>query len=173
MKMNRILSMATVILALTGLARADLIEVDQMSETKSASLVKLNENGQHISDGYYRILKMNTNQEGDVTHFTFTEGKEGVRCLPGHRCIPHVSRFELSEVKDDADCGSVKYVAREVVDTTTPMLNPERVMEVVDNTDRICQDARPFVWQVTLQTPKGMCLPDFRTDYFGGNPQAY
>ena len=101
-------------------------------------------NGREIGEGYVKELTANRRQGArQTTTFTFVEERKVFCIVAPCPPVPHTSTFRvLTNVKDG--CGSRHLIARET-NTRAP-----RALTVVDHTTRLCEDYRPYQWEVQL-----------------------
>jgi hypothetical protein len=95
---------------------------------------------------------------GETTGFIFDESS--FYCVGLECSRPNVSTwFQIMNEEKDG-CNSTIYHAEEV----QPKQGAPRMLTVADHSERICDDYRPFKWEVQMQGP---------TDrFFGGNPST-
>ncbi len=134
-----------------------------------AELVELSLQGEdrELNGDFQTLIVHQRDEAKKPTSFSFIEGQNGVRCGVDMRCMPVRIAFFIYKIMD-AGCGSVKYLAREIRRTQPDMLPPLKRLEVVDHANRLCDDYRPYRWEV------GLIQPDAESDIirlFGGNPE--
>lgn len=79
------------------------------------------------------------------TSLTFT-AEQNIMCITAPCPRPQTnSLYRIGSIKKDS-CGSTVYYASEVVNHTEPAF-----IELVDHATRLCEDVRPYRWEVKVQ----------------------
>ncbi len=78
-------------------------------------------------------------------------------------------QLTITSIEKDASCGSVRYVASLGKQSKSMGARFNVVLE--DHTTRVCDDARPGIWEANLREGYGWCGTGDATLYLVGNPE--
>jgi hypothetical protein len=136
-------------------ARADLIELDYLGHEISSDLSK------HIA-----FVPLTNRVEGrDLILF-----KEQINPSSNQTPEVKISQFEVKKI-ESLGCGSFKYTATETPDSDFQniKMRPLKTLEVIDHTQRVCEDYKKYLWEVRMTVPvsRGSYIR-----FFAGNPAS-
>lgn len=113
---------------------------------QESRLRELMDNGQNVSPEVEHSLTFK-HRAGSNAPSSFDFNEETERPCQDINCGLTLKKsvFAITK-KNSAGCGSVRYEARDIQ-------MPWRVVEVVDHSNRRCDDLQPYQWELTLKEP--------------------